>query len=407
MKIIPDSLKRAVAPLLVSVLVVVVAIELMPSSAVSGATSSPGSSAPVNVSPLDTTTTTTTSTTTTTAPGTTTTTAPGTTTTTTTTTTDPAAAAQAVTDGSSRGECLTPNIPSGTSGLANLESLVTKFDVVTGTTVNCLSGYLDTAQTWSQWEHPWVTSSEVGFSSWVKQDPKVRQLVLAVNLIPLGLQDVQNPVKWEQACANGKYDGYATVLGRGLVAAGLQNSVIRLGDEMNGNWEPDFIGTTVGEQKLWAKCFDNEVTGLRRAKGEAFLIDWNPNACWAPYSYANYYPGNAYVNIMGLDLYDVGCMTPYKRLSFAQLASEPYGLTHFEAFAKSKGKAMSFPEWGLVNLPSGDDPGYINGMGNAFATGNFAFEAYFDTTGPNVNSIPLGATTPLSDAAFHKAFGSL
>lgn len=395
MKIIPDSLKRAVAPLLVSVLVVVVAIELIPSAAVGGATSSPGLSAPVAVAPLDTTTTTAASTTTTTTAG----------TTTTTSTTDPTPT-QSITDGPSRGECLTPNIAAGTSGLANLQSLVTKFDDLTGTTVNCLSGYLDTAQTWSQWEHPWVTSSEVGFASWVAQEPQVRQLVLAVNLIPSGLQNVQNPLKWEQACAAGKYDGYATVLGRGLVAAGLQNSVIRLGDEMNGNWEPDFIGTTTVEQKLWAKCFDNEVTGLRRAKGEAFLMDWNPNACWAPYSYANYYPGNAYVNIMGLDLYDVGCMTPYKRLSFSQLANEPYGLTHFEAFARSKGKAMSFPEWGLVNLPSGDDPGYITGMGTAFNAGNFAFEAYFDTSGPNTNSIPLGSTTPLSVAAFHRAFGT-
>jgi hypothetical protein len=397
MKIIPDSLKRAAVPLIISALVVVVAIEVVPSSAVGGATSSTSSSAPGNVAPLDTTTTTTT-----TIAGTTTTTAAGTTT---TSTTDPAAV-QAISDGPSRGECLTPDIASGESGLANLQGLVTKFDNLTGTTVNCLSGYLDTAQTWSQWEHPWVTSSEVGFSSWVAQEPQVRQLVLAVNLIPLNLQNVPDPLKWEQACASGKYDGYATVLGRGLVAAGLQNSVIRLGDEMNGNWEPDFIGTTTVEQKLWAKCFDNEVTGLRRAKGEAFLIDWNPNACWAPYSYANYYPGNAYVNIMGLDLYDVGCMTPYKRLSFTQLANEPYGLTHFEAFARSKGKAMSFPEWGLVNLPSGDDPGYISGMGNAFETGNFAFEAYFDTSGPNTNSIPLGTTTPLSVAAFHKAFGS-
>ena len=37
---------------------------------------------------------------------------------------------------------------------------------------------------------------------------------------------------------------------------------------MNGDWEPDFIGPGVSEQKLWAKCFDNEVTSLRQAKGE-------------------------------------------------------------------------------------------------------------------------------------------
>jgi hypothetical protein len=176
---------------------------------------------------------------------------------------------------------------------------------------------------------------------------------------------------------------------------------------MNGSWEPDFTGTTVAEQHLWAKCFDAEVTGLRRAKGEKFLIDWNPNACWAPYAYANFYPGNAYVDIMGVDLYDVGCLSPYTRLSFTQLANEPFGLTHFEAFARSKKKAVSLPEWGLSTLPAGDDPAYILGIGHAFETGNFAFESYFDSVSTtDTGSLPLGPTTPLANAAYHTAFGS-
>jgi beta-mannanase len=240
----------------------------------------------------------------------------------------------------------------------------------------------------------------------VAQDPQVRQLVLALKLIPQGLANVQNPTQWERACAAGQYDGHATALGRSLVAAGLQNSVLRLGDEMNGNWEPDFIGTTVTEQKLWAKCFDNEVTGLRRAKGQNFLIDWNPNACADRYMYPNYYPGNAYVNIVGLDLYDVGCLEPYTRLTFSQLSNESLGLTYFEAFAAAKHKPMSFPEWGLAALPSADDPGYITGMAKTFESKDFAFEAYFDQTGAGINSLPLGPTTPLSDAAFHQGFAS-
>jgi beta-mannanase len=44
------------------------------------------------------------------------------------------------------------------------------------------------------------------------------------------------------------------------------------------------------------------VTALRQATGEHFLIDWDPNAGKGGYSYTNFYPGNAYVDIMGLDL---------------------------------------------------------------------------------------------------------
>ena len=313
---------------------------------------------------------------------------------------------ESITAGPSRGECIKPDVV-GTSSLAVLQSLVTSFDVLTGTNVTCLSAYLDNAQTWSQWDRPWVTSPVDGYSSWVAQDPRVRQLVLEVDLIPGSLQDIQNPAQWERACVAHDYDAYAETLGRSLVAAGLQNSVIRLGAEMNGNWEPDFIGPGIAEQKLWAKCFDNEVTSLRRAKGEHFLIDWNPNACALNYPFSHYYPGNAYVDIMGIDLYDVGCVTPSTAISFTQLAHETLGLTDFESFAASKKKPMSIPEWGLVDSPAGDDPGYISGMGNAFETRDFAFETYFDVTQPGSSgTLQLGPGTPLSVVAFHQAFGT-
>ncbi len=389
MKKVRHPLFRTVVISLASVLAVAVAIEVVPLSSAVAVTSDRSSSTSAAKTPLDDTTTTTTTT------------LPGTTTSTTTPDT------QSITAGASRGQCLTPNIPAGTYGLAGLQSVITAFDTLTGTNVTCLSAYLDTAQTWSQWQNPWVSRSSIGFSSWVAEEPNVRQVIVSVNMIPNDLENVQNPTAWEQACASGQYDSHATALGRSLVAAGLQSTVIRLGAEGNGQWEPDFMGTTRTQQRLWAKCFDNEVTGLRRAKGEKFLIDWNPNACWAPYPYANYYPGNAYVDIMGLDLYDVGCLTPYTRLSFTQLSDEPYGLRQFEAFAKSKNKPMSLPEWGLSTVPAGDDPAYITGIGHVFETGDFAFEAYFDTSsGSDTGSLPLGPTTPLSNAAYRVAFGS-
>jgi hypothetical protein len=67
---------------------------------------------------------------------------------------------------------------------------------------------------------------------------------------------------------------------------------------------------------------------------------------------------------------------------------------------------MSFPEWGLAALPSGDDPGYVSGIAKTFQTKDFSFEAYFDTSGPGINSLPLGPSTPLAVAAFHEGFSS-
>lgn len=277
---------------------------------------------------------------------------------------------------------------------------------MTGTTVSCLSSYLSGAPTWNAWEHPWIDAAVFGYSTWVAEAPQSRQLILEVDLIPDSLENVKNPEKWERSCADGNFNSRATQLGNSLISAGLGDSVIRLGAEMNGKWEADFMGNSAVEQRLWASCFASEVTGMREAPDEHFLFDWNPNACKGNYPYGNFYPGNAFVDIVGLDLYDVGCETPRTRLSFTQLANEPAGLAHFEAFAATKGKPMSLPEWGLSSIPSGDDPAYIDGIGISVDTKNFAFETYFDASGPKLKALPLGPRTPLSLVAFKQWFGS-
>src|ERR1019366_4524359 len=117
-------------------------------------------------------------------------------------------------------------------------------EIETGTTTSCVAAYLNRATTWAQWESPWITAPWHGYTTWVAAEPLSRQLTLEVDLMPDSLEN------------------------------------------------------------LWATCFANEVTAMRQATGEHFLFDWNPNACYESVPYANYYPGNAYVDILGLDLYD-------------------------------------------------------------------------------------------------------
>ncbi|MCU1364349.1 MAG: hypothetical protein JWM55_2177 [Acidimicrobiaceae bacterium] len=306
-----------------------------------------------------------------------------------------------ITPGPSRRECVDPDF--NDTGLSAVTSAAAKFGAVTHTTVTCLSAYLNGEPTWAQWEHPWITSAQYGYTEWVAEEPQRRQLILQVDLIPTALDNLNDPLDWEESCAAGHFNAYATQLGVSLVAAGLQNTVIRLGAEMNGVWEADYMGPTSTEQILWAKCFANEVTGLRQATGEHFLIDWNPNACDLPYS--NLYPGNSYVDIVGLDIYNVSCQTPRARVSFLQLANEAGGLASFESFAAAKGKPMSLPEWGLKKYPAGDDPAYINGIGAMFARRDFAFEAYFNVDVKIRPYLALGTQTPKSLVAFKKWFG--
>lgn len=342
--------------------------------------------------------------------GTTTTTTPGTTittpstTTTTTISNSSTSSGGLITAGDSRSECLVPNLPSGPYGLSDIVASVAKFQQTTGSTVTCLGTYDSGSPSWAAWDDPWFSTPGYGFTGWVAQDPSSRQLVLGMDLIPATLENISNPLSWEEACDAGDYDGYATTLGNNLVAAGLQNSVIRLGVEMNGPWEVDYVGSTTQEQNDWATCYANEVTAMRQASGENFLFVWNPNACTQQIPYANYYPGNQYVDIVGLDLYDQGCEQPNTALTFSQLSSETYGLTAFEAFASAHGKALSLPEWGLTSSPGGDDAQYVAGVGSSVNNGNFAFQEYFDVVVGDTMQIDQGQT-PLAAAAYKQAFG--
>ncbi len=349
-----------------------------------------------------TTTTTTPPTTTTTAPPTTTTTAPPTTTTTAAPSTPSASAGGLIQAGPSRSECLLAT--TNGSSLAALQSAVAGFDSLTGSTVTCIGTYNNSDPTWSNWDDPWILASGSAYTGWVAANPQVNQIVLEEDLIPESLADINNPLSWEQSCASGDYDSYAVQLAQNLVAGGLQNTVIRLGAEMNGTWENDFMGTTTQEEGLWATCFANEVTAMRSVSGEHFLFDWNPNSCYENVPFANYYPGNQYVDILGLDQYDQGCDAPTTALTFSQLASEGGGIDGFEAFASAQGKPISFPEWGLDSSPAGDDPGFVDGIGATVENGDVAFQEYFDAV--DGGTLMLGSGTPLSVAQYAKWFAS-
>jgi len=326
--------------------------------------------------------------------------------TTTTTTPDPTTPSKPgglIAIGPSRSECLGPNFDD--TGLGAVNAVVAKFEAETHSSVSCLSAYLNGEPTWIKWEHPWITSPQYGYTGWIAEQPERRQLVLQVDLIPSSLENVGDPIGWEQSCAAGDFNSFATALGTNLVAAGLQNSVLRLGAEMNGIWEEDFVGTTIVEQHLWATCFANEATALRQATGEHFLIDWNPNACVEDIPLGNYYPGDAYVDIVGLDLFDVSCQYPRTRRTFQQLAGEVLGLDTFEAFAIAHKKPMSLPEWGLKAYPNGDDPEYIDGIGATVARRDFAFQSYFNVNVKIRPYLALGPDAPLALKAFKKWFG--
>ena len=248
---------------------------------------------------------------------------------------------------------------------------------VLGITYNCIETYTDVDHTWASWVTPWITSRSEPFVAWVAADPTGHQLIDTQNLIPDS--EKTNP-NWTGECAAGDFNVYAEQFATNMVDAGFGYSVIRLGHEMNGTWENDSLGNTLAQWRQWAQCFIQEEKAMRAVPGEHFLFEWNVNEGYRVIPLADYYPGDAYVDIIGLSFYDQSG-NPLPPVGDANrwhaLVSEPMGLNQVYAFAAQHGKPFSLPEWGTVTT-QGDDGNYVANVGAFVASHDVAYQAWFN-----------------------------
>ncbi len=112
--------------------------------------------------------------------------------------------------------------------------------------------------------------------------------------------------------ATGAYNPYYVTLAQTLVNGGQANAYLRLGWEFDGSWMA-WAATTPNAEAEFALYFQQIVTAMRSVAGEHFRFEWNPDAgafTQSGYSVAAAYPGNAYVDVIGLDAYDQSWATP-------------------------------------------------------------------------------------------------
>ena len=312
-----------------------------------------------------------------------------------------------ITAGDSKAHCITLSF---TYGQLN-QSEISAVTDLTGVTYNCVELFANPIPTWAEWETPWMFSDiSDGWDAWLDTNP-AHQVVMGMDLIPQSVSNNDDPLSWEESCAAGSYNQYATTLAKNLVSWGAGSIVIRLGPEANGAWEADYVGSTTTEMNDWAKCYDNEVTAMRSVSGTHFLFIWNPNACTTDLPLDEWYPGNSYVDIIGIDAYDNDCSsqmtvsqegwTAFLNNSAGNTPNDPNfpSIANMEAFAVANGKPLSFPEWGISGT---DDAAYVTDMAQIFKQDDFSFESYFDDSDDGIT--PLGPEIPDSTAAYSQAF---
>lgn len=316
-----------------------------------------------------------------------------------------------ITTGDSKAHCITLKLQYGIL----TQSAINAATQLTGVTYDCINTFANPAPTWAIWETPWMFSdASKGWGSWLAASSS-HQVVMGLDLIPQSLSNNNDPLSWEQPCAAGAYDHYATTLAKNLVSYSAGKIVVRLGIEANGTWEADYVGSTAAEMSAWAKCYDNEVAAMRAVPGTKFLFVWNPNICTADLPLNEWYPGNSYADIIGIDAYDQDCSTQktvsqegwaaYSQDSAVNVKNDPNfpSITNIEAFATARNKPLSFPEWG-INEGTSDDAAYVADMAQAFKNGEFSFEGYFDTGGDGIAK--LGSTIPNATAAYAQSFSN-
>ena len=145
------------------------------------------------------------------------------------------------------------------------------------------------------------------------------------------------------------------------------------------------------EAGYYATYWQHIVTAMRGVSGAHFKFLWcGVTEATSGWSLTDAYPGSAYVDYIGVDVYDWSVPgnsnpTPAQRWANVYNASPYNGIAEWQSLATSYGKPLTFPEWGLwttANGGGGDDPYFIDTMSAYIqnASNGIYFASYYDVS---------------------------
>jgi hypothetical protein len=193
-----------------------------------------------------------------------------------------------------------------------------------------------------------------------------RRLTVAVGFFPDSVGGTM------AEAAAGSYNAHYRVVAEQLASYGHDDAIIRVAWEFNGDWYPWGYLVPGQDQDHYAKnyraAFRKLVNSFRRVSPN-FQFVWNPaleDGNHMP-TYRHTYPGDAYVDCIGPDVYDNSSdaeTNPATR--WAKEDAEP--LADIAQMAAEHGKPVCVPEWGVGDTPIGDNPYFINAMADWLAS---------------------------------------
>lgn len=226
-------------------------------------------------------------------------------------------------------------------------------------------------------------------------------------------------------CAMGAYDDEWASLGTFLNERGRPDTILRLGwgpNDLQHEWHvaSNADGTAnATDLQDWLACFRRVVDAVRSTDPEV-QIDWTFNpiggARFATFDPYLTYPGDDYVDYVGIELFDM--YPPIRtQADWDATCNSLTGLCTLFDFARAHGKRVGIAEWGVVSCdqgvrPSdqigGDNPFFVERVFKTFAANAdaLAYEAYFEDGGDEVCSgLKDSAEHAASAARYRELFG--
>lgn len=202
--------------------------------------------------------------------------------------------------------------------------------------------------------------------------------------------------------ANHAYDSYYVGAATKLVQAyGTSEPIIvRMGEEFNGNWMP---WAAAGKEALFAQAYRNFVDAFRSVGGN-FKFEWNVANGQTSTDVAKAYPGDGYVDYIGMDFYwdsqqSWSIADPVK--AFAHIRDASYGLQWLENFASAHGKQTAYSEWGINSSAAAP---FLTAVRQWFDSHNVAYQIYWDSNSSFAGRLDSGQYGAAGDT-FRMLFG--
>jgi hypothetical protein len=252
--------------------------------------------------------------------------------------------------------------------------------------------------TWAELENPgWFANQWRGTG---------KKLVITVEMLPAG--DGSTTI---QQGASGAYNYHYANLARNIVGYGFGDAILRVGHEFNCCYA--WGNQAANDPQAYINYFRQIVTTMRSVPGANFTFDWNPILGQNKLAPDRAYPGDAYVDVIGMDTYDDAILGADVYTRWNNFRTMPYGLNWLKSFSSAHGKPMSFPEWAPTFRPTawarsgGDNAWFIEQMFNFIQTENVLYAVIYNHDNAEYHTDLLNGTFPNASAKFRQLWGPL